>query len=172
MAVMQTGEQIAAAMECLDSLRRPTEARISGTMKPEACPEVSDDLANKVEASAWVHIPFNRADDAKAFSNILAVFAHDHRIPALETRMRSYSTSLEFISVPSYQNTDVLLSSFCVLSEEEPYGQSRLRLLNSSLTPAEFRALCNDFLGRFRQEFGNEGMFDFGDDRTPSEVAT
>jgi hypothetical protein len=126
---------------------------------------VNYDLEMKEEPSAWVHVPFHDAAESKAFSRILSDFAIAHGIPESQLKATSTLPTPQFKSVPMYQSDSIVIASFCVLTPEDSYGQSRMHLLRRDFSPADFRRLADDYFGRFQQVFSNRVQSTFEDNR-------
>lgn len=126
---------------------------------------VNFDLEVKEEPSAWIRIPFRDAEESQTFSRILSEFAQVHDIPESQLRVVSYSLTPQFKRVPVYQSGTVIISSFCVLTPDDSYGQSRMSLLRRDFPPADFKRLADDYLVRFQQAFSNRVQSTFEDSR-------
>ena len=138
-----------------------------------ACDRKMNDSANydlemKEEPSAWVRVTFQDAKESQKFSDILKEFAQAHSIAESSFRAMPYAPSSatnRFKTIPVYQSSDVLISSFCVLADEDAYGQSRMHVLRRDFAPADFKRLADDFFGRFQQAFSNRLQTTFEDER-------
>jgi hypothetical protein len=127
--------------------------------------DVHYDLEMKEEPSAWVHIPFQTSDESETFLHILRVFTLAHSIPESRLQVTSYYTNVQFKSVPMYLNSNIIISSLCVLVPEDSYGQSRMSVLRRDFAPEDFKRLADDYLARFRQAFSNRVQSTFEDNR-------